>query len=792
MEDSYLSLVAKALELVRKRDKLALGKLDIARLSVVRQRAHPTDPPSILGQTAMELLAELLDERMRPEGPRDVGRVDWRRYLVLQEYVFRGRNMVETMDELNIGQALFYETKSQAIEVLAGELWKAEQSAKRHMEDIPHNIPPRSFDFIPRVDSRGRDLVQLIVDGLQTRPWVVSIRGFGGVGKTTLAIEAAWAAINLGLFDRVAWVGIAPDQASSSDLLGYILDTVGKRLGSRKVLALENIDERRELVLALLAHGKCLVVIDNTETVPDEQHEQIVQFVRDLPLPTCALMVSREKQRKTELETMIQLEGMHAREALKFLRARASEQFIGLDEQQARHLCQITRGNPRAMLLALGWMAKYGLPAEDVLEPQRPEMSELLYHLMGRVYERLDDNEERILNVMPLFSEPVGWSPIAAAAGLGKDPVRVKAALGNLHSRFLLDIHATKRYTIAPLTHMFLQDRRQTPRARTAGQPASDLWAQANLDLIDHCTAELEKMNPSGRLQLVREHRQTILDELRWAANHDQYQRLTDLMYQVGGPLGESGYWRDKLSWGEAAVQAAQKVGDRNRAAWHAVYDVGWTYIQRGEIETGRTVTQRGLAEAQQLDYALGVSIALRNLAIIELHVGNHTTAAEHLEHALSITERQNMPTCLARAKATLGELKLRLGEPGEAYELFQEAFAVYEEMASASMQSITLSQLAHAALSQGNPDEASQLLDRASALADDIPDPSGARARALAVKGMLCLERDEFEDALELFARSLDTYARLGQVLRTQEVQRQLDEVEKQTSESQGSNQAE
>ncbi|HUW13101.1 MAG TPA: tetratricopeptide repeat protein, partial [Anaerolineae bacterium] len=695
MDDNFVSAVAKALELVRKRDYLALGKHEIAQLAAVRQRGQPTDPHSTLGQEVMTLLGELLDSRIRPEGTLEIDRVDWRRYLILQEYVFRSQNMVDTMNELNIGQALFYDTKSQATEVLAGELWKAEQGAKRQIEDIPHNIPPRSFDFIPRVDSRGRDLVQLIVDGLQTRPWVVSIRGFGGVGKTTLAIEAAWAAINLGLFDRVAWVGIAPDQASSSELLGYILDTIGKRLGSRKVLALENIDERRELVLALVAHAKCLVVIDNTETVPDEQHEQIVQFVRDLPLPTCALIVSRQKQRKTELETMIQLEGMHEREALKFLRARASEQFIGLDAQQARYLCQVTRRNPRAMLLALGWMAQYGLPAEDVLEPQRAEMSELLYYLLGRVYERLDDDEETILNVMPLFSEPVGWSPVAAAAGLGKDPVRVKAALGNLHSRFLLDIDATKRYTIAPLTHMFLQDRRQTPGARTSGQPASDFWAQANLALIDHCIEEFKNANALGRMQLMRQYKATILDELRWAAKPDQHQRLTDLMYYVGGPLGELGYWRDKLTWGQAAVRAAQKVGDPTRAAWHTIYDVGWTYIQRGEFETGRTVTERGLAEAQQLDYARGVCIARRNLAIIELHRGNHTAAAEQLEHALSTAESQNIPNCRALAKATLGELKLRLGEPAEAYELFQDAFAVYEEMGSASSQSITLSQLA-------------------------------------------------------------------------------------------------
>lgn len=791
MQDSFVSLVGKAVELVRKRDNLALGKHAITDLAVVRRRAQPTDPPTVLGHRAMEVLGGLMDSKMRPEGVKDIGRVDWRRYLILQEYVFRGRSMLETMHELGIGQALFYETKAHAVEALADELWAEELEAREDIQSIPHNIPLAGFDFVPRVDKDGRDLVGLIVEGLQTRPWVVSIRGFGGVGKTTLAIEAAWAAVTLGLFDVVAWVGIAPDQATSPDLLGYILDTVGKRLGSRKVLDLEDVDERRELVLSLLADAKCLVVIDSTEILRDEQHEQIVQFVRDLPLPTCALIVSREKHRKTELETMIQLEGMNEREALRFLRARASEQLIGLDEQQARHLFRVTRGNPRAMLLALGSMAKYGLPAEDVLEPDRADMSELLYHLLGSAYQRLDEDEERILNVLPLFSEPVGWSPIAAASGLDTEPVRAKSALGNLHSRFLLDVDGAQRYSIAPLTHMYLQERAATPGARTAGHPAREFWAGANERLIDHCLEELEKRDPHARLELVRDHRRTILDELRWAAGHDQHRLLTNLMFQVGGPFGELGYWRDKLAWGEAAIQAAQKLGDRTRAAWHAIYDVGWTFIQRGELETAEKLTKSGLAEAHAHGDAHAVRVAQRNLGVIEMGRGDHERAIEYIEQAIATPQAQELPVWLARTKATLGEAKLRAGESRDARRLFDEAFAIYEETGNPTWQSITLSQMAVAALAQGEHDEAGQLLSRAMALASDIPDPSTASARALAVKGMLCLDRSEFEDALELFAGSLDTYTRLGQVLMMNEVQQQIDEVEKRISESQRSTQA-
>jgi tetratricopeptide (TPR) repeat protein len=777
MDESFISAVVKALELVRKRDKLALGKHGVARLTVVRRRAQPTDPPTVLGQVVMELLGELLDSRMRPEGARDVGRLDWRRYLVLQEYVFRSRNIVDTMNELGIREALFYETKSEAAEVLASELWAEEAKARQEIQGIPHNIPERKFDFVSRVDNQGRDLVQLVVQGLQNRPWVVSIRGYGGVGKTRLAIEAAWAAVSQGVFDRVAWVDMTPERAGPSGLFGYILDTVGKRLGSRKVLNMESIEERMRLVLSLLAREKCLVVIDSTENVAAEEHEQIIEFVRELPLPTCAMIVSREKQRKTELETMIELVGMNETEALSFLRARAGETSIGLDDQQAHYLFRVTRGNPRAMLFALGWMAKYGLPAADVLDPKMAEMSELLDHLLGRVYERLDQDEEVVLNVMPLFAEPVARSPIGAASGLSAKPVRVKRALGNLHSRFLVEVDAERRWSLAPLTHMFLRDRAAQSGARTAGQPARDFWAGAYDRLIDHCLHEFEKAKAYERIYFVRDYRQTILDQIRWASDHDQHRRLTDLMFYVGGPLGELGYWRDKLAWGQAALHAAQNIGDRRRVAWHRIYDVGWTHIQRGDIQMAQKVTEDGLAEAQQQDYGEATSIALRNLALVALQNEDHGTAVSHLERSIIVAEGQKLSVCLALAKATLGEVKLRNKQPDDALQLFKSSLEIYEKVGDSCWQSIALSQIADARLALAQCDEASESLRRALALATEIPDPSRAQARALFVKGKLHMQQGLVEEARDLFLQSLDIYTRLGQVIMVRDVQAHLDQ---------------
>jgi tetratricopeptide (TPR) repeat protein len=781
MEEEFVSLVGKALELVRKRDHLRLGKHDIAHLTLVQHRAQPSDPPTRLGRIVTELLGELLNTRMRPDGPTDIDRIDWRRFVLLEQYVFRARTMGETLEDLNIGEALFFDTKREAIETLADELWLGEQRAREEVLRTTQNIPEAEFAFIPRVDDQGRDLVEHVLGGLQKRPWVVSVRGFGGVGKSTLAIEAAWEAVRRGLFNRVCWVRMAPTYADSSELLGHILDTVGKTLGSRSVLGVDEIDEQRDLVLRLLSEVKALVVIDNTENVPGQQHDQIVQFVRDLPLPTCALIVSREMQRKSELETMIHLEGMTEKEALPFLEARAAEQSIALSDQQAGYLFDITRGNPRAMLFALGWMVKYGLPAEDVLDGRMQEVSALLDNLLGRVYERLDEDEELTLNVMPLFAEPVPRSPIAAASGLAGQPARVKAALGNLHARFLVDVDAKKQYSIAPLTNIFLRERADKAGARTGARPARDFWANAYDRLIEHCLEEFQNAKPYERIDFVRSFRQTILDQMRWAADHRHDRQLTDLMFYVGGPLGELGYWRNKLTWGESALQAAETIGDHSRVAWHRIFDLGWTHFQRGDVQTAEEILRKGLAQAEKQDYGEGMSIALRNLAQVALRRGQHETAVSHLERSISVAEAHRLPVCLALAKATLGEVKLRLEEPDHALQLFKATLHIYEEVGDSCWQSIALSQMADAMLALGHHDEALESLQRALALVQEIPDPSRAQARALLVKGKLQAQQGMADEARELFEQSLDIYRRLGQVIMVEDVQTQIDELTKQ-----------
>lgn len=778
MEREFVSSVSRALDLVRKHDLLGLGKHELARSTVVQRRVSPGDTPIQAGRILGEILRNLLESRMKPEEPKSLDRADWRRYIVLRDYVFRGKRWGEVCNNLAISQSLFFRLKSEAIELLANEFWMEEQKAEEEILRVPNNIPPASFDFIPRADEEGRDLVEVVVEGFQRRPWIVSIRGFPGAGKTTLAIEAAWAAIKQGLFDQVIWVTIGRPPLTLDELLGSIFDTIGKELGSRRILALESLREKRDLVLELLGHIKCLLVIDNTEVVPGEQHEAIIDFIRGLTLPTCVLLVSREMRRKTELETTVPVSGMREGEALEFLRARSEEHHIQLDREQALDLYKGASGNPVALLWALGMMTKYGLRTEDVFKVEIPTMFELLRSLLGEVYEKLDLEEEKVLNVMPLFSVPVSWRAIAAASGLIEDPTQLKVALGSLYSRFLVNRDQDQRYSILPLTRMFLEDKADIPRIKPGEQPLTEFRAEAYRRLADYYFEELEKSDPYARLKYVRDQRENILRVMEWCHDHDDFKRVTDLMFLVGGVLGDLGYWRDRLVWGQRAVKASEKIGNLRRVVWHNIYDVGWTHIRRGEYDKGEEVTLRGLSRAQELHYAEAQAVALRNLGIIAFDQEDYEKAEENIERGLHIAEAEGMTEWVAFSRSSLGLVKLELGEVSEARRLFEKGYAVWHSLGNPSAEADSLAALALAVFKEGHVDRAVNLLDKSLSIARGIPQPAGAYAFALRARGIIFQEQGRFDEAKEFFEQSLELYSKLGSISEARELERLLERL--------------
>jgi WD40 repeat protein/transcriptional regulator with XRE-family HTH domain len=189
---------------------------------------------------------------------------------------------------------------------------------------------PDTTGFVGRVD----ELALLQTWLLEERCRVVAVLGMGGIGKTSLA---AWAAQKVApSFERVYWRSLrnAPPVAEwLAGAIGFLSD--------QQLVPPPSESERMTALLALLRSRRCLLVLDNSETLfePGQRegryrpgmdgYGRVLQAVGERPHQSCLVLTSREAPPELALVTGVrelELHGLGVAEAQALL---ADKQLIG-------------------------------------------------------------------------------------------------------------------------------------------------------------------------------------------------------------------------------------------------------------------------------------------------------------------------------------------------------------------------------------------------------------------------------------------------------------------------------
>jgi len=171
---------------------------------------------------------------------------------------------------------------------------------------IQNNLPRLSVFF-----GREKEL-KTIADALspKTRTWGVLIDGPGGMGKTSLAIKAA-ECVPTGGFQRILFISskermmTAEGERKLSQFVvpGYLdmLNEIARQLDQPELTKQPETDRARSITDALEpAHA--LLILDNIESLPKEQQNQLFEFLSQLP-PGCKAIVT--SRRRTDVDARI-------------------------------------------------------------------------------------------------------------------------------------------------------------------------------------------------------------------------------------------------------------------------------------------------------------------------------------------------------------------------------------------------------------------------------------------------------------------------------------------------------
>jgi tetratricopeptide (TPR) repeat protein len=621
--------------------------------------------------------------------------------------------------------------------------------------------PPVALAQLPSAVARftGRDgeldtLIWMLDPAAAAGSVVVSaVSGLAGVGKTELAVQAGHATRKRGWF---------PGGALFIDLHGYdetpvepgqALDALLRALGIAAEHIPPGVEERAALYRSVLAglSAPVLVIADNASSEAQVRplfpgaggHRVVVTSRRILGgLPA----------RQLDLTVLGTAAGMQLLDtALRA--ARPHDDRITGDQQAAVRLAEVCGGLPLALRIAAaqlkadpgrsarelageltderGWFRRGGLRYDDGSgAASLPE--EAAFTL---AYRRLDETSARVFRALAVNPGPDVAT--AAAAILADLPIRqVREVLAGLASIDLIEaapgagrwrMHDLLRMYASQLadTHAGPDDREHTLDRllgfyrRTAGAASDHLHALPGMTVPGEFTGRADALAwfDAERPNLV------AAVSLAAATGRDQiaFGLATGLVWFFD--------WRrhfdDWLATGTIAVDAARRLGDREREAI-ALNNLGIPLRRVRRFEQAITVYRDALAIDRETGNREAEGSALNNLGTALREVRRFEEAITVCQDALAISRETGDQEDEGSALGNLGFVLLEVRRFGEAITACQEAVSVFRETGDRHHEGMALDNLSIALRLMRRPEEAITACQESLAICRETGDRHG------------------------------------------------------------------
>jgi predicted DNA-binding protein (UPF0251 family) len=378
----------------------------------------------------------------------------------------------EAANSLHLSENIVYKQQRQAIDGLAAALWQAEEAAREEKAArIAARLESADLPMLFGAEAKLEELARVL--GAPDAPWLVAVTGIGGIGKTSLADAVVRRLAKLPDFVDIAWVSARQDRYTFWDGLEEnaagrpalsmegLVEAVSRQLGFQELARLSAAQKQAGLRERLKARPY-LMVIDNLETAAD--YRALVPGLPALTNPTKFLLTSRHALHDFPGIFGISLEELSASDSLALLRHEAALRGLAdvasAPDETLLPVHEAAGGNPLALKLLVGQMHMLSVPriVADLREAQGKTVDELYRYIYWRAWQRMGDDERRVLTGMPLVAESGGkLEQIAALSQLPRE--RLTAALKHLVQLSLIDVRGTpagRRYGIHRLTETFL------------------------------------------------------------------------------------------------------------------------------------------------------------------------------------------------------------------------------------------------------------------------------------------------------------------------------------------------
>ncbi len=619
-----------------------------------------------------------------------------------------------------------------------------------------HNLPARE-QFIGRSAEKAR-----LLEGLESSYPVVAVEGLGGMGKTALVREVAWSyAETQEKFPAIVWT----EDRGGSLRLNDVLDAIADVLGFTYLHSMPLPEKENEVRKLLRTHG-CLLVVDNLDTVADEQ---VLNFVTGIPEPPSKAVVTSREQR-LRAAWAVPLGKLDEADGLELIRSEAMRLALPPLRDAAaadlRTLYDATGGNPLAIRLGVGQMKAGGASLAEIIEDLATAADEDLFKvLFERSWSKTlagDEYAKRVLATLALC--PGSAARATVEAGSDVHHAYLSSALSRLIAVSLVDpVDLTpvdgSRYQLHTLTRAFVRKQIEaTPPTTSELRDRLDRHFLEFAQRHANTDADLENVRRIGaELPNIMAFADAADQEAARTDDPTARRKVIDYADALASYLWGRGFWADRIRLSERAMAAAIALEDTAALARHAIL-IGRVHLWRNDPETAR----KFLAQARE---ALGEETpsVKRFRAQIATEEGDYELAQSLLEAVLEAAPNTSDDEGRAATHLELGRIAERREDLETAKVSYEEALRLDDELGSVEGRAVSLSHLGRVLLAMKDHAVAETVL-RAGLAVSTGANRLSARARCELGLANLCASRGLREEARAHAGSAELLYARLGQ----------------------------
>lgn len=588
----------------------------------------------------------------------------------------------------------------------------------------PSRLPAFLTPFLGRATERTKLRELLQRDGIR----LVSVLGFGGLGKTRLALAAATDQLDAYFIDLT----LLPAQAGPSqlwELLGTVLDLQPPT----EAAVCKSLQERA-----------ALLIFDNAEHLIGVVGRVVQGLLSRCPRAK-ALVTSREPLQLPG-EALFRLQPLRTDEAIALFvqRAGLAQPGLELPAEALRSLCLKLEGLPLAIELAAAHLRVLQL---EELEARLTDRFRLLRSHQSRVdrhqtlqatldgsWEQLREPERHVLAAVSVLAGSWPRSlALAVAFPPNTDELEAQEVLTRLVDTSWIQVSSGHYSLLETIREYVLPYQLPDDRLRlmafaqetipwNRGQESQITWLQRLATYKVNLRAALRYASPETAVALAVELGDAFVIQGRTAEGIALYTSLAPQVPSDHPRRAALLYFRALLEQAQGALPTAEALLAESRDLCESrgettllirvLGNLGINARNAGDLLGARQLYQEALALCRSTQKG-SPSATLIRLGVVEHDLGNLEAAREHFHDAVAVNRTHYNEIGLAIALSKWGYVERDAGQPESAIALWREALPLHRALGYP--------------LEQGNV---------ALALSRLVPDPSEAevlRAEALA-----------------------------------------------------------